>query len=167
VATNPPPDDSVDLIYEHAVREFAALERDWQSADQRAQVLLGFVGVVFSAALVLGGTLAQVSDQRTGLLIRILVVVAIAALGVSGLASFWSYQARQFVRPGPIGTLWDVYRSEPTARTKVQLVRAFRYAQEVNVPVLEEKLRFFRLGLGAFGVSSASLALAIVARAAT
>jgi hypothetical protein len=161
-----PPPDSIDVIYDHAVREFAALEREWQSADQRSQVLLGFVGVVFSAALVLGGALSQVPDARAGVVIRFCVVVAMAALAVSGLAAFWGYQARQFVRPGPIGALWDAYRGEPTRRTKAQLVRAFRYAQDENVPVLEEKLRFFRVGLAAFGVSAGFLALAIVARVA-
>jgi hypothetical protein len=164
VATNPPP-DSIDVIYEHAVREFAALERDWQSADQRCQILLGFVGVVFSAALVLGNTIVQVPDPRASLLIRTCVVLAMAALSVSGLASFWGYQARQFIRPGPIGALWDAYRGEPSDRTKAQLVRALRHAQDGNLPILEEKLHFFRVGLRSFVWSAGFLLLAIVARA--
>jgi hypothetical protein len=158
-----PPDEwaSIDLIYDFALKELEVQEKAWEDADRRLQLLLGFVGVIFAAAMGLGTGQAPPSA-----LVRALVLGATVALLFSAVTAVGAYLPRRFARPTSIRQLREGYLTAAERETKRVMVDTLIVAYDRNETVVREKLGFFKLGLLSFAASVILLATAIVVRSA-
>lgn len=151
---------SIDLVYEAALSELEFQSKQWEEADSRLRLLLGFIGIIVAGALAAAGQSPEKLPDPVALLIGMAVVALLVASGISVVA----YRPRGFQRPPDVISLRRKYLTRPASETKLAIVDAMLAAYPENTRIITGKLNAYRWALGWLVASIVLLALAINSR---
>lgn len=151
---------SIDLVYEAAVSELEFQSKQWEEADSRLRLLLGFIGIIMAGALAAAGQSPEKLPDLVALLIAMAVVALLAASGLSVVA----YRPRGFHRPPDVIALRLEYLTRPPSETKLAIVDAMLAAYPENTRIITEKLKAYRWALWWLVASITLLASAIISK---
>ncbi len=151
---------SIDLVYEAALSELEFQSKQWEEADARLRLLLGFIGIIVAGALAAAGQSPEKLPDPVALLIAVAVVSLLVASGISVVG----YRPREFHRPPDVIALRIEYLTRSPAETKLAVVDAMLTAYPENTRIIAQKLRAYRWALGWMVASIVLLALAIISK---
>lgn len=153
---------SIGVVYERALREMDIQIKEWEDADNRLKLLLGFIGVVLS--LVLSATTNLAAAQW---LVRGGAVLAVALLLVAASLALWAYRPQPFRRPPAILGLRTEFLTRTEAETKLAIVDELLHAYAPNREAINKKVRAGLMAQWILLGSFIALAVAVVARVFT
>ncbi len=134
---------SLDYIHDQVVAQIEHQWEVWDAVDGRLRLILGFIGIVFAAALGLRGVsvggAAVFIPFWVGLLASLAVASYLIAAAIVGIA----YLATDFDWPPAPGALRTQYLRTHPRRTKLEVVDTLVAAYARNARLIARKHRAF------------------------
>ncbi len=148
---------SLDLVATHVEKQLDVQWNHWDDVDGRLRLLLGFVSAVFVAVLAFASNESELTDGS-----RVLLVIAVCLLFVSGGMAALAWMPRKFDRPPEPMKLRDTYLAFSEEETRLAILDTMLEAYGENQRRINEKLASFRYAACVLGSAMPLIGVAAI-----
>lgn len=164
---------SLEYVHEQVLAQLAAQSDTWDVVDGRLRLILGFIGIVFAAAVGLqrgpSPAVAQGVAIEPPLLpfwVGALTIGAVFVYLAAGAIVAWVYWPTNFDRPPRPSSLRDQYLTTDPRETRLIVVDSIIEAYNRNESVLARKTFAFKVAFVLTSLATALMGSAVTAQIA-
>lgn len=152
---------SIDPTYEAALRDLEVQSADWDKADDRLRLLIGFVAL---ASITVSVAVPPTGGMPANLLlvfraVQLFAGLALLLLLAAGAIALVGYRPRPFHRPPNTHGLRTESLTQLEAQTKLDIIDQILRVYNFNDAVIREKLTAYQRALYIFVASMVLLSL--------
>lgn len=161
---------SLDYVHEQVLAQLQAQSDLWDAVDGRLRLILGFIGIVFAAAIGLQRAVPVATGPSGPVLLPFWVgaaaAVAVMVYLIAGLIVAVAYWPTPFDRPPKPDALREQYLLADPRQTKLDVIDTIIEAYNRNTAPLARKNLAFKVAFVLTGIATALMGVALIGQIA-